>query len=120
MRSCIALLSFLPWSVMGQILEPDLLTELPAQLDETSGLLVLQNHVWTILDSGNPAALYEVAPIDGGVIRTVESARCQQCDGLRGITPPDDEWIYIGDFGNNAGCAHQPACLSHSAFGLGG
>lgn len=100
-RSCIALLSFLPWSVMGQILEPDLLTELPAQLDETSGLLVLQNHVWTILDSGNPAALYEVDPSDGSVIRTVELLGASNVD-YEDIAS-DDEWIYIGDFGNNAG-----------------
>ena len=88
-------------SLMGQMLDPDLLTELPSELNETSGLLVLQDHVWTILDSGNPTAVFEVDPSDGSVIRTVELLGAGNVD-YEDITA-DADWVYIGDFGNNAG-----------------
>lgn len=86
---------------MAQVLIPDLLTELPSQLNETSGLLVLQDHVWTILDSGNPAAVYEVDPGDGSVIRAVELVGASNVD-YEDIAA-DANWVYIGDFGNNGG-----------------
>ena len=95
------LLLILPIPMSAQMLVPDLLTELPAQLNETSGLLVLDDAIWTILDSGNPAAVYQIDPADGNVLRTVELLGASNVD-YEEITA-DATWVYIGDFGNNAG-----------------
>lgn len=88
-------------SLMGQMLEPDLLTELPSQLNETSGLIVLNDAVWTILDSGAPAEVYQIDPSDGSVLRTVQLTGATNTD-FEDITA-DANWIYVGDFGNNLG-----------------
>jgi hypothetical protein len=47
----------LPLGGFGQALVPTLLCDLNAPLNETSGLLVVNGHVWTHGDSGNPNSL---------------------------------------------------------------
>ena len=101
MRLSLILCLVLPTRLVGQMLVPDLLTGLPSQLNETSGLLVLNGVVWTVLDSGNPPAVYAVDASDGTVLRTVDLLGASNVD-FEDITA-DASWVYVGDFGNNSG-----------------
>ncbi len=101
MRLVVSLLSLLSFSASAQMLVPELLTALPAQLNETSGLIVLDDAIWTILDSGAPAEVYQVDPTDGSVLRTVQLLGATNSD-FEEITA-DANWVYVGDFGNNSG-----------------
>lgn len=88
-------------SLQAQMLVPEQLTVLNTQMNETSGLIVLGDAVWTILDSGAPAEVYEVDPSDGSVLRTVQLTGAANTD-FEDITA-DADWVYVGDFGNNLG-----------------
>ncbi|MBL0127772.1 MAG: T9SS type A sorting domain-containing protein [Flavobacteriales bacterium] len=101
MRIGFAVLLIAPLRLVGQVLVPDLLTVLPAQMNETSGLIVVSGVIWTILDSGNPPAVYAVDPDNGSVLRTVQLTGATNVD-FEEITA-DANWVYIGDFGNNLG-----------------
>ncbi len=81
--------------------QTELLTALPAMLGESSGLLMVEGRLVSINDSGGEAALYELDPGNGAVLRTVvvDNAINKDWEALTG----DGEYIYIGDFGNNAG-----------------
>lgn len=85
----------------AQLLVPEHLCDLPAQMNETSGLLLIGDALWTVLDSGNPADLYQVSAADGSVLRTVQLLGATNVD-MEEITA-DEDWVYIGDFGNNLG-----------------
>ena len=80
---------------------PVLLTTLPGDLNETSGLLNLGGELWSHNDSGDDAILYQVNPADGEIIRTVEVTNADN-DDWEDITQ-DADYIYIGDVGNNDG-----------------
>lgn len=100
MRSLLLAL-IVPAHSAAQLLTPDLLSVLPAQLNETSGLVVIDGAVWTVLDSGNPPAVLQVDPVDGAITRTVQLIGASNID-YEDITA-DTDWVYIGDFGNNSG-----------------
>lgn len=68
---------------------------------ETSGLIWLEDRLITHNDSGGGHNLYEIDTVDGEVIRTVIVANAASSD-WEDICY-DDDYIYIGDFGNNAG-----------------
>jgi len=86
---------------LGQGLQPTLLTELDPLLYETSGLLVVEGQVWTHGDSGNPPVLYRVDPATGNILRQVAVSNATNVDWEEVTT--DGTWVYVGDFGNNAG-----------------
>jgi hypothetical protein len=93
----ICLVHFL--SVKAQ--QVDLLTSLSADIHETSGLLFLNQRIITHNDSGGEPALYEIDSVSGNVIRKVILENASNVD-WEDVTA-DDDYIYIGDFGNNAG-----------------
>ena len=80
---------------------PVTVTTLPADVEETSGLLNLNGELWTHNDSGDDAVLYQIDPVDGDIIRTVEVVDADNVD-WEDITH-DETYIYIGDIGNNDG-----------------
>ncbi len=80
---------------------PTLVTVLSPGLEETSGLAMLGDELWTHNDSGDGAKLYQVDLSDGEIIRTVEVANADNED-WEDITH-DDTYLYIGDIGNNDG-----------------
>jgi hypothetical protein len=98
---CLLFALMLPSLAGAQLITPELLTVLPVQLNETSGLAVIDGAVWTVLDSGNPAAVHHVDPTTGAVVRTVQLLGASNVD-YEDITA-DASWVYIGDFGNNSG-----------------
>jgi len=92
---------FAPLMSAAQVLIPTVITPLSTTLNETSGLVVVNDELWTQLDSGNPNALYRIDPESGEVLRTVTVSNATNTDWEE-ITA-DDTWLYIGDFGNNMG-----------------
>jgi hypothetical protein len=71
------------------------------RVQESSGLIKVNNRLWTLNDSGGKAALYQIDEKTGKVIRTVtiKNARNRDWEDLA----YDEQYLYIGDFGNNRG-----------------
>lgn len=80
---------------------PTIMTTLPSELNETSGLINLDGEIWTHTDNGGKTELYLIDEADGSIIRTVEIKDANNTD-WEDITY-DDTYVYIGDFGNNDG-----------------
>ncbi|WP_114779202.1 T9SS type A sorting domain-containing protein [Botryobacter ruber] len=74
--------------------------ELPSLLSESSGLLYTDGKLWTLNDSGGEAAIYRISETDGSVEQVVYLADAKNKD-WESITA-DEDYIYIGDFGNNS------------------
>jgi len=95
------LLACSPLVMRAQPLTPVLLTELPLPQQEVSGMLSVNGMIWTCLDSGNPNRLYQVDTVSGDVLRELELTNASNVDWEEVTT--DGTWVYVGDFGNNAG-----------------
>ena len=80
---------------------PDTYCNLPDKVDETSGLIYLNGFVWTFNDSGGEPEIYKIDNKSGKIIQTVRITNGGNFD-WEDITH-DDDFIYIGDFGNNWG-----------------
>ena len=76
-------------------------TDLSGDVNESSGLLLLEDRLITHNDSGDDPTLYELNTENGTVIRTVTVANASSVD-WEDICA-DETYIYIGDFGNNSG-----------------
>ena len=74
---------------------------LPNVISESSGLLYFNKKLITHNDSGNEAKLYELDSLTLSIDRTVTITNATNTD-WEAITQ-DEEYIYIGDFGNNLG-----------------
>lgn len=64
-------------------------------------MIYIDGRLITHNDSQGAAALYEIDPLTGNVVREVQIANAQNIDWED--IAYDDEYIYIGDFGNNNG-----------------
>lgn len=89
----------IPFSCYAQ--ELTLETDLDATVNETSGLLYLNNTLITHNDSSNANALYDIDVSTGLVTRTVTISNALNIDWED--LAHDDTYIYIGDFGNYLG-----------------
>ena len=76
-------------------------TKLHNDINESSGLLYLHNHLLTHNDSGDLPALYEISPDNGTILRTTQITNAINKDWED--LAMDDTYIYVGDFGNNSG-----------------
>jgi hypothetical protein len=74
--------------------------DLPATINETSGLVNTGGDLWTFNDSGNPNIIYKIDPANGHILQTVTVSNATNTD-WEAITA-DADYLYIGDFGNNA------------------
>ncbi|MEZ4805320.1 MAG: hypothetical protein R2852_07515 [Bacteroidia bacterium] len=70
-------------------------------LVESSGLIYFNNMFWSINDSNNPPFLYAFDSISGQILHQTYISNAVNND-WEDITH-DDQYIYIGDFGNNGG-----------------
>lgn len=70
-------------------------------MSETSGLLNIDGRIFTHNDSGNKAELYELDTVSGLVKRKIVVVNASNVDWED--LSSDDNFIYIGDFGNNKG-----------------
>jgi hypothetical protein len=83
------------------ILTPPFAFELPQDVRETSGLVFHNNLLWTHNDSNHQAILYALDTATAEVVQQVQIANGNNVDWEE-ITA-DETYLYIGDFGNNAG-----------------
>jgi hypothetical protein len=74
---------------------------LPEAVSETSGLLYVDEKLYTINDSGGEAALYEIDTATLALNATVPIGNATNVDWE--ALAQDEAYIYIGDFGNNVG-----------------
>ena len=75
--------------------------KLANSIKESSGLIKLDNQLWTHNDSGDGAKLYQIDENSGSILKTVTINNAVNKD-WEDITY-DDTHVYIGDFGNNRG-----------------
>ncbi len=80
---------------------PQLVGNLSAQVQETSGLLFFNNCLWTQNDGDNGPYLYALNPSDGSIDRKVRLVGAKNRDWEE--LADDDDYVYVGDFGNNRG-----------------
>ncbi len=74
---------------------------LPPSMSENSGLIFYGDKIIAHNDSGNDPVLYEIDTVSLAVTRTVTILNAENID-WEDITQ-DDQYIYIGDIGNNLG-----------------
>jgi hypothetical protein len=73
---------------------------LSTTVNETSGLLWWNKQVWTHNDSGGQPAIYSIDDSTGDILKTVTLTNATNRDWED--IAQDTQFIYIGDFGNNA------------------
>jgi len=71
------------------------------EIEESSGLAFLNGKLWTINDSGGLPMLYAFDTAVGHIVQRITIANATNIDWES--LAADDEYIYIGDFGNNSG-----------------
>lgn len=103
MRIDYLLLTFFSFPISSWLMAQDLDLKaiLPSVVNETSGLIRLDNKLITHLDSDGANALFELDTLTGDILRTVYVSNASNID-WEDITL-DDSFIYIADFGNNNG-----------------
>lgn len=102
MRNYFTFLLLLITSIsFGQNCTTEALTELDQTVKETSGLIFFDGKLVTHNDSGDSPNLYEIDTVTGNVLRTVTVGDAVNVDWED--IAQDDDFIYIGDFGNNHG-----------------
>ncbi len=74
---------------------------LPEKIQETSGIVFLNDRVVTHNDSGGEPVLYEIEPESGEITREVTISNGTNIDWED--LAFDQQYIYIGDIGNNNG-----------------
>jgi hypothetical protein len=92
---------FLCFVLVSNAQQFTLVTALDPIVNETSGLLFLNNTLITHNDSETTNQLFEIDTSTGSVVRTVTISNATNVD-WEDITH-DDTYIYIGDFGNFQG-----------------
>jgi hypothetical protein len=74
---------------------------LPGKISESSGLIFTEGFLWTHNDSGNSNSFYKLNPLDGSLVQEISVSNAPNND-WEDITY-DEQFIYLGDFGNNDG-----------------
>lgn len=80
---------------------PQLKSELPKEVNETSGLFFHNGKIWTHNDSGGNPVLYGIDTVEFKVVQRITLANVKNTDWEDVCT--DGETVYVGDFGNNKG-----------------
>lgn len=81
--------------------QPKMVFELPDRIEESSGLIFYDGLLWSHNDSGGEAELYGVDTTDGKIKSTIAVSNANNSDWED--LAQDEDFIYIADFGNNAG-----------------
>jgi len=71
------------------------------RLNESSGIIFYNNRIISHNDSGNPPYLYEMDSISNTILRTIHIINANNNDWE--AIAQDNNYIYVGDFGNNRG-----------------
>jgi hypothetical protein len=97
----VALLILNGFATTAQTISIDKKATLVNSIQESSGLLNCNGHILTHNDSGGNPELYEIDSITGNIVKTVTVSNVKNIDWED--MAQDDNYIYIGDFGNNNG-----------------
>jgi len=89
------------WNTAGTLTSLTPIVQLDKKMVETSALVQHQGSYWTINDSGDASYIYEINQNNGGVQTKVEILDAKNKD-WESLTM-DDQYLYIGDIGNNNG-----------------
>lgn len=81
--------------------KPEQIVELSPLVNETSGVIYFDEAIWTFNDSGGKPEIYRIDEKSGEISKTVFINNAKNND-WEDITM-DEEFIYIGEFGNNWG-----------------
>ena len=87
--------------IYSQTCSTEAITTLDQAIKETSGLIFFDGRLVTHNDSGDDANLYEIDTVTGGIQRTVSVTNAVNVDWED--IAQDENYIYVGDFGNNNG-----------------
>jgi hypothetical protein len=82
-------------------LSPTFLANLPTSQNETSGLAMIQNRLFSVNDGDNTNQIFELNPSTGSVIRTISITNAVNIDWED--MAQSETHLFIGDFGNNLG-----------------
>ena len=80
---------------------PEFKSELPKEVEETSGLFFHNGHLWTHNDSGGKPVLYALDTTTFQVVQKLTLKNVKNKDWEDVCT--DGESVFVGDFGNNKG-----------------
>ena len=80
--------------------EPSSSFNLAGSLSETSGLIIWNNQLWTHNDNTD-TNIYSLDTLNGNIVHAYPLSRISNKDWEE--ISQDDNYIYIGDFGNNGG-----------------
>ena len=75
--------------------------DLPAELSESSGIILYDSLLWSFNDNGGEAEIFGVHLTTGMISKTIEISNGKNKD-WEDIAQNQD-YIFIGDFGNNDG-----------------
>ena len=87
-------------SELKKLAPKEFISALPSELSENSGIIIYDNLIWTINDSGGKNVLYGFN-FKGEIEKEIEIKDAPNRD-WEDITQ-DKKHIYVGDFGNNSG-----------------
>jgi len=87
--------------IQAYLSNPDLQSEIPKQLEESSGLKMFRDGILSHNDSGGEPKLYKLDTLSGEIVQTIRIENASNKD-WEDITA-DSLYLYIGDFGNNGG-----------------
>jgi hypothetical protein len=85
----------------ADVAEVQRLALLPADVLETSGLAQIEGRLWTLNDSGDDAAIYQLSSDGRSIAKTLYLAGARNIDWES--LAVDAEALYIADCGNNRG-----------------
>jgi hypothetical protein len=82
-------------------IKPDSFLQLKTKFNENSGLLYSNQRIWTFTDGGGETKIFSIDTSDGGEKENIFLNNSLNTDWED--IAQDDEYIYVGDFGNNNG-----------------
>ena len=80
---------------------PEPYVDLPSSLNESSGLIYYSEGIWTFNDSEGEPVIFKVDTLSGNILQEVTISNGNNTDWED--IAQDEDYIYVGDFGNNAG-----------------
>ena len=87
---------------LPQVLIPEPVVHLPQEMLEISGMIYNNNHtIYAHNDSGNSPKIFELSLEEQKVLQTISISNAENIDWED--IADDDDFIYVGDFGNNLG-----------------
>ncbi|MEX0846084.1 MAG: hypothetical protein WD022_12430 [Balneolaceae bacterium] len=98
--SGVLVLVLIPIFGLSQETPLNFITELPGNIDESSGLIYTPKGIFTHNDDNKPE-IFRINPVSGEILQTITIQNIT-FDDKEAITF-DGEFLYLGDFGNNDG-----------------